>query len=34
MNVWDLGGHELYRNEWVTYITDSDIIIFVIDSSD
>jgi GTPase SAR1 family protein len=34
MNIWDLGGHELYRTEWVTYMVDSDIIIFVVDSSD
>ncbi len=34
MNVWDLGGHQLYRAEWVTYVTGSDVIIFVVDSAD
>lgn len=34
MNVWDLGGHSLYRREWATYIMDSDLIVFVIDSFD
>lgn len=34
MNVWDLGGHSLYWKEWSTYIMDSDLIIFVVDSYD
>lgn len=34
MNIWDLGGHQRYREEWVTYVTDSDVIIFVVDSAD
>lgn len=34
MNVWDLGGHQLYRAEWATYVTGSDVIIFVVDAAD
>lgn len=32
--VMDLGGQEVFRNFWPTYIEKADILIFVIDSSD
>lgn len=34
MNIWDLGGHAMYRTEWVTYVSGSDVILFVVDASD
>lgn len=34
MNIWDLGGHAMYRTEWATYVSGSDVILFVIDTSD
>jgi GTPase SAR1 family protein len=34
MNIWDLGGHAMYRTEWATYVKETDVILFVVDASD
>jgi hypothetical protein len=34
MNIWDLGGHAMYRTEWNTYVSGCDVILFVVDTSD
>ncbi len=32
--MWDLGGQERFRNEWPKYTSNSDVVLFVVDSSD
>jgi GTPase SAR1 family protein len=32
--VWDLGGQERFRKEWPKYTSNSDVVLFVVDSSD
>ena len=34
LSVMDLGGQEVFRHFWSTYIERADILIFVVDSSD
>jgi ADP-ribosylation factor-like protein 8 len=34
MKVWDLGGQERFRKEWPKYTSNSDVVLFVVDSSD
>jgi ADP-ribosylation factor-like protein 8 len=34
MKLWDLGGQQRFRESWEKYCRDSDVIIFVVDSSD
>eukprot|EP00451_Oxyrrhis_marina_P000189 CAMPEP_0204255258 /NCGR_PEP_ID=MMETSP0468-20130131/3103_1 /ASSEMBLY_ACC=CAM_ASM_000383 /TAXON_ID=2969 /ORGANISM="Oxyrrhis marina" /LENGTH=160 /DNA_ID=CAMNT_0051229121 /DNA_START=499 /DNA_END=982 /DNA_ORIENTATION=- len=32
--VWDLGGQEKMRDTWSTYFSDTDAVVFVVDSND
>mmetsp|Transcript_982 Transcript_982/g.973 ORF Transcript_982/g.973 Transcript_982/m.973 type:complete len:178 (-) Transcript_982:32-565(-) len=34
MKVWDLGGQVQYRREWIRYAKGTNVIIFVVDSSE
>ncbi|KAI9363948.1 ADP-ribosylation factor-like protein 3 [Zopfochytrium polystomum] len=34
MNVWDIGGQEAIRAYWRNYFDSTDVLIYVIDSSD
>ena len=34
MKIWDIGGQFQYRQNWIDYAKNGDVIIFMIDSSD
>ncbi|XP_063808042.1 ADP-ribosylation factor-like protein 11 [Pseudophryne corroboree] len=34
VTVWDVGGQDKLRSNWKEYLEDTDILIFVVDSSD
>ena len=34
MNVWDIGGQQKIRPYWRNYFTDTDVLIYVVDSHD
>lgn len=34
LNIWDLGGQNRFRDNWEKYCSNSDCIIFVVDSVD
>jgi ADP-ribosylation factor-like protein 3 len=34
LNVWDIGGQHAIREYWSNYITNTDALIYVIDSAD
>lgn len=34
LNVWDIGGQRAIRPYWQNYFTNTDALIFVIDSTD
>ncbi|XP_075054068.1 ADP-ribosylation factor-like protein 11 [Mixophyes fleayi] len=34
VTVWDVGGQDKLRSNWKEYLEDTDILIFVLDSSD
>lgn len=34
LNVWDIGGQRAIRPYWRNYFTDTDVLIYVIDSAD
>lgn len=33
MKIWDIGGQFQFRQNWVDYAKNGDVIIFMIDSS-
>uniref|UniRef100_A0A8C5LWF7 ADP-ribosylation factor-like protein 11 n=1 Tax=Leptobrachium leishanense TaxID=445787 RepID=A0A8C5LWF7_9ANUR len=34
VTIWDVGGQDKLRSNWKEYLEDTDVLIFVIDSSD
>eukprot|EP01118_Nematostelium_gracile_P012818 TRINITY_DN4741_c0_g1_i2.p1 TRINITY_DN4741_c0_g1~~TRINITY_DN4741_c0_g1_i2.p1 ORF type:complete len:216 (-),score=46.26 TRINITY_DN4741_c0_g1_i2:58-705(-) len=34
LTFWDLGGHQKFREVWESYLQDTDILVWLIDSSD
>ena len=33
MKIWDIGGQFQYRQNWIDYAKNGDVIIFMVDSS-
>ena len=33
MKIWEIGGQFQYRQNWIDYAKNGDVIIFMIDSS-
>ncbi len=34
LKIWDLGGQKQFRDSWETYCRTSDVMVFVVDSTD
>jgi ADP-ribosylation factor-like protein 3 len=34
LNVWDIGGQKALREYWGNYFTNTDALVYVIDSAD
>jgi GTPase SAR1 family protein len=33
MKIWDIGGQFQYRQNWIEYAKNADVVIFMVDSS-